>query len=73
VSAAVHVKPNELAAWRARARRLAAEKRCVECGEEFEPEEVAFPSQQLHQPTVRQTLCLPCRDTSKFPPDPPIR
>lgn len=63
----LRVKPNELAAWRIRAKKLADESRCVECGAEFEPGEVQFPSAQLHPPVFMQTLCPPCRDTSKLP------
>lgn len=67
------VKPNELAAWRERARRLAAQSRCVDCGAEFEPGEVEFPSQQKHPAVAKTTLCPTCRDTSKLPAISPIR
>lgn len=66
-----HIKPNELAAWRARAERLADEGRCVECGAEFESGEVEVSPPMMR--LLRITLCPKCRDTSKLPPISPIR
>jgi hypothetical protein len=71
--AEAHIKPNELAAWKVRAKRLADDGRCVECGSAFESKAVKFPSSQLHSPEARQTLCPACRDTSKMPVIPPIQ